>query len=176
MKSCSRRGTGPSRSASPASWRPSPNEPPMQSLRKWIAALEQAHCQGRPGHHQAVLKDAIPEFGSNRRFKEILSRSTLAIRHRFEKLFDAEVRKIVVASQALSPPIKARTAAIMSAIANHLTKVDRGLMPPAIKNAAEKTGNKRKCQPGGAARMNTTPIAVDGILVDANRPAPRVRD
>ena len=29
-----------------------PNEPPMQTLRKWIAALEQAIARGRPDHHQ----------------------------------------------------------------------------------------------------------------------------
>jgi FlaA1/EpsC-like NDP-sugar epimerase len=42
-----------------------PNEPPMQTLRKWIAALEQAIENDDPATIKAVLKDAIPEFGSN---------------------------------------------------------------------------------------------------------------
>ncbi len=41
------------------------NEPPMQSLRKWIAALEQAIARDDRATIKAVLKDAIPEFGSN---------------------------------------------------------------------------------------------------------------
>src|ERR1700681_1432386 len=42
-----------------------PNEPPMQSLRKWIATLEQAIARDDRATIKAVLKDAIPEFGSN---------------------------------------------------------------------------------------------------------------
>jgi O-antigen biosynthesis protein WbqV len=42
-----------------------PNEPPMQSLRKWIVALEQAIERDDPATIKAVLKDAVPEFGSN---------------------------------------------------------------------------------------------------------------
>jgi FlaA1/EpsC-like NDP-sugar epimerase len=42
-----------------------PNEPPMQSLRKSIAALEQAIARDDRATIKAVLKDAIPEFGSN---------------------------------------------------------------------------------------------------------------
>jgi len=42
-----------------------PNEPPMQSLRKWIAALELAIERDDPATIKAVLKDAVPEFGSN---------------------------------------------------------------------------------------------------------------
>ena len=42
-----------------------PNEPPMQSLRKSIAALEQAITRDDRATIKAVLKDAIPEFGSN---------------------------------------------------------------------------------------------------------------
>jgi FlaA1/EpsC-like NDP-sugar epimerase len=42
-----------------------PNEPPMQALRKWIAALEQAIGKDDPTTIKAVLKDAVPEFGSN---------------------------------------------------------------------------------------------------------------
>ena len=41
-----------------------PNEPPMQALRKWIAALEQAINRDDPATIKAVLKDAIPEFGA----------------------------------------------------------------------------------------------------------------
>ena len=42
-----------------------PNEPPMQSLRKWIAALEQAIVRDDRTTIKAVLKDAVPEFGSS---------------------------------------------------------------------------------------------------------------
>jgi FlaA1/EpsC-like NDP-sugar epimerase len=41
-----------------------PNEPPMQALRKWIAALEQAITNDDRVTIKAVLKDAVPEFGS----------------------------------------------------------------------------------------------------------------
>jgi len=41
-----------------------PNEPPMQSLRKWITALEQAVVKDDRAAIKAVLKDAVPEFGS----------------------------------------------------------------------------------------------------------------
>jgi hypothetical protein len=41
-----------------------PNEPPMQALRKWIAALEQAIAKDDRATIRAVLKDAVPEFGS----------------------------------------------------------------------------------------------------------------
>ena len=41
-----------------------PNEPPMQTLRKWIAALEQAIESDDPATIKTVLKDAVPEFGS----------------------------------------------------------------------------------------------------------------
>jgi len=42
-----------------------PNEPPMQALRKWIAALEQAIAGDDRATIKAVLKDAVPEFGSS---------------------------------------------------------------------------------------------------------------
>jgi FlaA1/EpsC-like NDP-sugar epimerase len=41
-----------------------PNEPPMQSLRKWIAALEGAIARDDRATIKLVLKDAVPEFGS----------------------------------------------------------------------------------------------------------------
>jgi FlaA1/EpsC-like NDP-sugar epimerase len=41
-----------------------PNEPPMQSLRQWIAALEQAIARDDRATIKAILKDAVPEFGS----------------------------------------------------------------------------------------------------------------
>jgi FlaA1/EpsC-like NDP-sugar epimerase len=41
-----------------------PNEPPMQVLRKWIAALEQAIANDDRVTIKAVLKDAVPEFGA----------------------------------------------------------------------------------------------------------------
>jgi O-antigen biosynthesis protein WbqV len=39
-----------------------PNEPPMRSLREWIAALTQAVEKNDRATIGAVLKDAIPEF------------------------------------------------------------------------------------------------------------------
>src|SRR3954452_17686771 len=42
-----------------------PNEPAMQALRKWIAALGQAIAEDDRATIRAVLKDAVPEFGSN---------------------------------------------------------------------------------------------------------------
>jgi O-antigen biosynthesis protein WbqV len=42
-----------------------PNEPPMQALRKWIAALEQAIARDDRATIRAVLQDAVPEFGSS---------------------------------------------------------------------------------------------------------------
>jgi O-antigen biosynthesis protein WbqV len=41
-----------------------PNEPPMQSLRKWIAALKQAVEQDDRASIKEVLKDAVPEFAT----------------------------------------------------------------------------------------------------------------
>ena len=41
-----------------------PNEPAMQRLRKWIAALEQAITRDDRASIRAVLKDAVPEFGA----------------------------------------------------------------------------------------------------------------
>src|SRR5882757_1185924 len=41
-----------------------PNEPPMPVLRKWIEALEQAIARDDRATIRAVLKDAVPEFGS----------------------------------------------------------------------------------------------------------------
>jgi len=42
-----------------------PNEPPMQTLRKWIAGLDQAIDRDDPVTIKAILKDAVPEFGSS---------------------------------------------------------------------------------------------------------------
>ena len=42
-----------------------PNEPPMKTLRKWLAALEQAIANNDRATIATVLKDAVPEFGSN---------------------------------------------------------------------------------------------------------------
>jgi FlaA1/EpsC-like NDP-sugar epimerase len=39
-----------------------PNEPPMQSLRGWIAALEQAIVSDDRAIIRSILKDAVPEF------------------------------------------------------------------------------------------------------------------
>jgi FlaA1/EpsC-like NDP-sugar epimerase len=40
-----------------------PNEPPMQALRSWIEALEQAINKDDRAAIEEVLKDAVPEFG-----------------------------------------------------------------------------------------------------------------
>jgi FlaA1/EpsC-like NDP-sugar epimerase len=42
-----------------------PNEPPMRTLRKWIDALELATTKDDRAAIRSVLKDAVPEFGSN---------------------------------------------------------------------------------------------------------------
>jgi FlaA1/EpsC-like NDP-sugar epimerase len=42
-----------------------PNEPAMQTLRKWIASLEQAITRDDRASIRAVLKDAVPEFGTS---------------------------------------------------------------------------------------------------------------
>jgi FlaA1/EpsC-like NDP-sugar epimerase len=42
-----------------------PNEPPMQDLRKWVAALDQAIENDDSITIKTILKDAVPEFGSN---------------------------------------------------------------------------------------------------------------
>ena len=42
-----------------------PNEPPMLTLRKWLASLEDAIARDDRSTIRAVLKDAVPEFGSN---------------------------------------------------------------------------------------------------------------
>ena len=42
-----------------------PKEPSMQMVKKWIAALEQAIERDELATIRAVLKDAVPEFGSN---------------------------------------------------------------------------------------------------------------
>ncbi|MBJ7402434.1 MAG: polysaccharide biosynthesis protein [Bradyrhizobium sp.] len=41
-----------------------PNEPPMQTLRKWNVALEQAIARDDRATIRTILKDAVPEFGS----------------------------------------------------------------------------------------------------------------
>jgi FlaA1/EpsC-like NDP-sugar epimerase len=42
-----------------------PNEPPMPTLRKWIAALEQAVEKDDRASIQTILKDAVPEFATS---------------------------------------------------------------------------------------------------------------
>jgi FlaA1/EpsC-like NDP-sugar epimerase len=42
-----------------------PNEPPMPTLRKWIAALEQAVEKDDRASIQMILKDAVPEFATS---------------------------------------------------------------------------------------------------------------
>jgi O-antigen biosynthesis protein WbqV len=41
-----------------------PNEPPMQAIKKWLSALEQAIERDDPATIKDILKDAVPEFGS----------------------------------------------------------------------------------------------------------------
>ncbi|MGY2921034.1 SDR family NAD(P)-dependent oxidoreductase [Bradyrhizobium sp. USDA 3262] len=42
-----------------------PNQPPMSTLRKWLAALEDAIERDDRVTIRSVLQDAVPEFGSN---------------------------------------------------------------------------------------------------------------
>ena len=42
-----------------------PNEPPMPALKTWMGALRQAIDNDDPTTIKAILKDAVPEFGSN---------------------------------------------------------------------------------------------------------------
>lgn len=42
-----------------------PNEPPMQTIRKWLGALDQAIAIDDRVTIRAILKDAVPEFGSS---------------------------------------------------------------------------------------------------------------
>ncbi len=42
-----------------------PNEPSMQALKNWMVALRQAIENDDPTTIKAILKDAVPEFGSN---------------------------------------------------------------------------------------------------------------
>ncbi len=39
-----------------------PNEPPLETLRGWLGALEQAVLAEDRGVIEVVLKDAVPEF------------------------------------------------------------------------------------------------------------------
>ena len=41
-----------------------PNEPPMATLREWLAALELAIARDDRAAIKAVLKEAVPEFGA----------------------------------------------------------------------------------------------------------------
>ena len=41
-----------------------PNEPPMLTVRKWLAALDQAIIKNDRTTIRTVLEDAVPEFGS----------------------------------------------------------------------------------------------------------------
>ncbi len=41
-----------------------PNEPPMQTLRKWITALDQAIARDDRATIRTILQEAVPEFGS----------------------------------------------------------------------------------------------------------------
>src|SRR5215203_5468711 len=54
-----------------------PNEPPMAALRDWLAALEQAIAIDDRTTIRAVLKDAVPEFGSVASVEETASAGPL---------------------------------------------------------------------------------------------------
>jgi O-antigen biosynthesis protein WbqV len=41
-----------------------PNEPSMQTVKKWITGIEQAIAREEPTTVRAILRDAVPEFGS----------------------------------------------------------------------------------------------------------------
>ena len=41
-----------------------PNEPSMQMLNKWVTGLEQAIARDEPTTVRAILRDAVPEFGT----------------------------------------------------------------------------------------------------------------
>ena len=47
-----------------------PNEPPMATLRKWLAALEEAIARDDRATIKAVLKEAVPEFGATQPAEE----------------------------------------------------------------------------------------------------------
>jgi O-antigen biosynthesis protein WbqV len=47
-----------------------PNEPPMQALRGWLATLDEAIAKDDRATIKAVLKDAVPEFGSAARAED----------------------------------------------------------------------------------------------------------
>jgi O-antigen biosynthesis protein WbqV len=47
-----------------------PNEPPMQALQKWIAALDQAIDKDDGATIKSVLKEAVPEFGAHAAIEE----------------------------------------------------------------------------------------------------------
>ncbi len=57
-----------------------PNEPSMQALRKWIAALEQAVLQDDHLSIREILKDAVPEFaaGTARTSRSVTAKSEQA--------------------------------------------------------------------------------------------------
>jgi FlaA1/EpsC-like NDP-sugar epimerase len=57
-----------------------PNEPSMQALRKWIAALEQAVLQDDHLSIREILKDAVPEFaaGTARASQSVTAKSEQA--------------------------------------------------------------------------------------------------
>jgi FlaA1/EpsC-like NDP-sugar epimerase len=47
-----------------------PNEPPMATLRKWLAALEEAIAKDDRATIKDVLKEAVPEFGATQPAEE----------------------------------------------------------------------------------------------------------
>ena len=95
-----------------------PNEPPMQTLRKWLAALEEAIARDDRSTIRAVLKDAVPEFGSNRRL--IFCRLPPAVRA-VSKAMMQKSGKVVVVSQHY-PPDPSTTAVIMAKISERLAQ------------------------------------------------------
>ena len=87
-----------------------PNEPPMQTLRKWIAALEQAIEQRRSGDHQGRAEGCRAGVRLDRRVMPARTMPEASMQ---------QAAKIVVVSQHY-PPDPSTTAAIMAEIADHL--------------------------------------------------------
>ena len=91
-----------------------PNEPPMQTLRKWIAALEQAIEKRRSRHHQDRAEGCGPGIRLDRRLTGPVQLRATPIRKKRPM-----PGKVVIISQHY-PPDPSTTAAIMAEIAGAL--------------------------------------------------------
>ena len=144
-----------------------PNEPPMQALRNWIAALEQAIARDDRATIRAVLKDAVPGIRIERRLIFSLpalleaSPSPPAMRA-VSKAKMEKFRKVVVVSQhySLDP---STTAAIMAAFRNAwrrrpspgaLGMRPRGRPPASLMSSRSETGCLPRPRWSGAPLLN----------------------